>query len=266
LNIDALTGSAQLLLLLFARIFAMLAVAPVMSSSTVPGVVRVVLALLSSIIIYPWVAEAGYPVPEAALQYAMLLLGEALIGVVIGFMMTVIFTIFLVAGQFFSFQMGFGASEVYDPLAQVEIPLMGQFLNLVAMLVFLINDGLRKLFLYGVLGSFHSLRAWDLLERRQQFATLAVRSMVDLFRQAMIISFPILGTMLLVSVALGLLAKAAPQMNLLMLGFPLKIAIAFFMMFVTMPFLMEAFGKMIDAGFVEIAGFLTGVVPQAGGL
>jgi flagellar biosynthesis protein FliR len=265
-NIEAFTTGAQLLLLIFVRIFAMLTIAPVISSQSFPALVRSALSLLTAVIIFPWVSEAGYLIPDSALQYGMILIGEILIGVIMGFMMTVVFAVFLVAGQFFSFQMGFGASQVFDPLAMVEIPLMGQFLNLVAMLVFLINDGLRKLFLVGVLRSFESIRAVDLLERQAQFGFMAARSMVDLFRQSIIISFPILGTLLLVSVALGLLAKAAPQMNLMMLGFPLKIGIAFFMMFAVMPFLMEAFARMIDAGFVEIARFITGTITTPGAL
>ncbi len=266
MNIEALTSGAALLLLLFVRIFAMLTIAPVLSSTAIPSIVRSALSLLTAVIIFPWVFEAGYPIPDAGLQYAMLLIGEIMIGIITGFMLSVIFAIFLVAGQFFSFQMGFGASQVYDPLAMVEIPLMGQFLNLVAMLVFLVNDGMRKLFLIGVLRSFESISALDLLSRKEHFGRMAAQAMVDLFRHALVISFPILGTLLLISVTLGLLAKAAPQMNLLMLGFPLKIGVAFFMMFVTMPFLMEAFARIIDAGFLEIARFLNGTMLFEGGL
>ena len=65
------------------------------------------------------------------------MIGEALIGVITGFFINMIFSTFSSAGQFFSYQMGFGASEVYDALAQIENPLLGQYLNLIAMLVFL---------------------------------------------------------------------------------------------------------------------------------
>ncbi len=263
MNIDTLATGAQLFLLIFTRIFAMIAIAPVLSSSAIPGIAKSALALFAAFLVFPWVAEAGYPIPQTGLSYGMLLIGEALIGLILGFMLTVVFAVFLVAGQFFSFQMGFGASQVYDPLAQVQIPLMGQFLNLVAMLIFLINDGMRKLFLLGILRSFESIKALDLLSRQEYFGYMAAKAVTDLFKQAIIISFPVLGTLLLVSVALGLLAKAAPQMNLLMLGFPLKIAVAFFMLFAVMPFLLEAFARMIDAGFLELARFITGdmVIP-----
>jgi len=67
------------------------------------------------------------------MAYALLLVGEAMIGLVMGFFLSIVYSAFTTAGQFFSLQIGFGASETYDPLAEVELPLMGQFLNLIAM-------------------------------------------------------------------------------------------------------------------------------------
>ena len=86
---------------------------------------------------------------------------------------------------------------------------------------------------------------------------MILRSMTILFEQALIIAFPVLGVLLLISVSMGLLAKAAPQMNLLMLGFPIKISMAFLMLFLAMPFLMEAFNRVIDSSFYELMDFLS---------
>ena len=259
MNIDLMAENAQLFLILFTRVFAMLSVAPLLSSRAIPGVARVALGLFTAVMIFPWVYEAGYPMPGTGVQYMFLLVGEALIGISLGFVLTVIYAAFLVAGQYFSFQMGFGASQVYDPMAQVQIPLMGQFLNIIAMFVFIIVGGFQKLFLAGVLRSFQVMRAVDIITSREGLLNLILGSLSELFRQALIISFPILGTLLLISVSMGLLAKAAPQMNLLMLGFPIKIGIAFVMIMVTMPFLMEAFARIIDASFLEIMRYLADV-------
>lgn len=259
MNIDLIAENAQLFLILFTRIFALLSVAPLFSSQAIPGVARVALGLFTAVMIFPWVYEAGYPMPDNGLQYMFLLIGEALIGISLGFVLVVIYAAFLVAGQYFSFQMGFGASQVYDPMAQVQIPLMGQFLNIIAMFVFIITGGFQKLFLAGVLRSFQVMRAGDIITSREGLLNLILGSLSELFRQGLIISFPILGTLLLISVSMGLLAKAAPQMNLLMIGFPIKIGIAFLMIMITMPFLMEAFGRIIDASILEIMRYLADV-------
>ena len=129
---------------------------------------------------------------------------------------------------------------MFDPLAEIEIPLMGQFLNVVGMFTFLVVSGAQKLVLVGVYRSFQAVRAADLVAGRGLLAGELVASIGRLFADALTISFPILGTLLLVSVAMGLLAKAAPQMNLLLMGFPFSIGVAFLIMVLAMPFLMEA--------------------------
>ena len=167
------------------------------------------------------------------------------------------------AGQFFSLQMGFGASEVYDPLAQIEVPLMGQFLNLVGMLTFLVISGAQKLMLVGVYRSFQALRAVDLVLGRQVLFPYLVRSLGQLFMQALTISFPILGTLVLVYVTMGLLAKAAPQMNLLLMGFPIAIGTAFIILILLMPLLVGTFSRLIDGGFDTLATIIQGIRTQS---
>jgi flagellar biosynthetic protein FliR len=161
-----LSAQAAVFFLIFARVFALLSVAPLFSSSSLPRIGRIALVLLTSVLILPWINPAeitsldieianftalGLPPADAAvaefgLGYVALLIGEALIGIIQGFFLQLINAAFQTAGQFFSTQMGFGASSVYDPLAQEEVPLMGQFFNLVAMLVFLLIEGFQKVF------------------------------------------------------------------------------------------------------------------------
>lgn len=249
MEFNLLIEYTQVFLLVLVRVLAIMRIAPLLSSSSIPQIARIGLSFFTAVAVLPHIVAVGYPIPEQGIQYAMLLVGELMVGIVIGFFLQLIYSAFLVAGQFFSFQMGFGASQVFDPLAQVEIPLMGQFLNIVAMFVFVGIGGLRKTFLIGIQQSFEAVRAIDFVLHRDVIFKTIFSGLGYLFEQALIISFPILGTLLLVSVAMGLLAKAAPQMNLLMLGFPLKIGIAFLILFLTLPFLVEAFGRIIDASF-----------------
>jgi flagellar biosynthetic protein FliR len=103
------------------------------------------------------------------------------------------------------------------------------------------------------------MNAAEIAMQTENIATMMTRGMGVLFEQALVISFPILGTLLIISVSLGLLAKAAPQMNLLMLGFPIKIGIAFMVLMLTVPLLVEAMGRVIDGSFSQIMEFLTAV-------
>ena len=256
---DVLLQNLELFILIFVRIFALISIAPLLSSAGIPGIAKVGLALFTCFVVFPWVAEQGYLIPQSGFAYALVMVGEIIIGLILGFMLTVIYSAFLLSGQLYSMQMGFGASMVYDPLAQIQIPLMGQFINLMAMLIFVVVGGFQKLFLVGVLRSFETIKAVDLLVIKEPLLTLILRSMTILFEQALIIAFPVLGVLLLISVSMGLLAKAAPQMNLLMLGFPIKISMAFLMLFLAMPFIVEAFNRVIDSSFFELMNFLNNI-------
>ncbi len=247
---DAIFGyNTQLFLLIMARVFALIEIAPLVSSDAIPQLVKIALSLLCAFLVFPWVAATGYPIPENGLAYVLLLIGEALVGIIMAFFLAIVYTAFQVSGQFFSLQMGFGASQVFDPMAQIEIPLMGQLLNLVAMMVFIGVDGFQRLFYIGVIRSFQAVRAVDFVGVREGLLIGLLVRLSQLFEHALILAFPILGTLVLVYVAMGLLAKAAPQMNLLILGFPVSIGVSFLLLFVSLPFLVDAFAGVIDHAF-----------------
>jgi flagellar biosynthesis protein FliR len=256
MSLDFIVSNAQIFLLVFARILTIIEIAPLLSSDGVPQIAKIGLALFVTAVVFPQVKQRGYPIPDAALEYGLLLAGEVLIGVIIGFFLVIVYSAFNMAGEFFSLQMGFGASQVYDPLAQIEIPLMGQFINGIAMFIFMIVGGFQKLFLIGVADSFRSVRAVDFVLHRDEIFQMMIGSLGALFRESMTISFPILGTLLLVSVSMGLLAKAAPQMNLLTMGFPITITVAFLVLFLTMPFIVEAIAGLIQQSYDGVTQLL----------
>lgn len=250
--------NAQLFFLIAARVLAMVETAPLLSSEAVPQAGKVALAGFAAFAVFPAVARSGYPIPELGLEYALLVAGEAAIGVIIGFFLNIVYTAFTMAGQLYSIQMGFGASEVFDPLAAIEIPLIGQLLNLAAMLVLLLTGGFRLIFVHGVQRSFQAMRAIDLVLRQERLLQWLSGAMAQLFLQSLVLSLPILGTLLLISVTTGLLSKAAPQMNLLTEGFPLSISVAFLILMSSMPFMAEAFSRILDSGFQDLSAMLAG--------
>jgi flagellar biosynthetic protein FliR len=247
----------NLFVLIAVRVLAMIEVAPLLSSQGVPQVAKVGLAGFAAALVFPAVKAAGYAIPADGIAYALLIVGEAMIGLVMGFFLSIVYAAFTTAGQFFSLQIGFGASETYDPLAEVELPLMGQFLNLIAMFIFVSTSGFQKLFLIGVQGSFKAMRAIDLVSRRDDLIHFLLKSVGALFQQALILSMPVLGTLFIVTVAMGLLSKAAPQMNLLTEGFSITLTVTFFIMLSAMPFMMEAFSHLVEASFDDL-GILVG--------
>ena len=261
--LDAFTGNVQVGLLVLFRILAMVQVAPLLSSSAIPQIAKIGVALFVTLVILPWVLDQGYPLPDNGLQYGLLLLGEALLGLLTGFMIFLVFSAFQVAGQFFSLQMGFGAAEVFDPLAQVQVPLLGQFFNLMAMFVFLTVGGFHKIMLVGVFNSFQAVRAVDLASGQQVVFSLLVGSIGRLLQTSLTLSLPILGSLLLVAIGQGLLAKAAPQMNLLIVGFPISIGAGLLIFVLTLPLILEAVSTIVDGSFVQLRQMLAGMRESA---
>jgi flagellar biosynthetic protein FliR len=248
-----MVSAAPLFLLLAARALAMIETAPLLSSESNPQVARIALA--------GFIAFAAFPSAQAinaqgleifSLEFLFLLMGEAVIGIIMGFFITLLFAAFSTAGQFFSFPMGFTAAETLDPLAQTENPLMGQYLNLVAMMVFLSMNGFRELFLGGFWRSVQSINVAALVSGREAVTGMLLSGLSRLFLDAMVIALPIMGTLFLSSLAIGLISKAAPQINILTEGFPIAITTAFILLLATLPFMVQAFSRIIESGFGDL--------------
>jgi flagellar biosynthesis protein FliR len=279
-------------LLIAVRAIAMIETAPLLSSEAVPQVAKIALAGFAAFAVLPnagvfaveltaagaagisGVGAVNLPGAGAlsdlryepfSFRFLLLLVGEGIIGIIIGFYLTLILATFSTAGQFFSLQMGLGASETFDPLAQIENPLMGQYFNLVSMLVFLVVGGFRQLFLGGFWRSVQTINIAMLVEGRNTVIGMMASGLARLFLDAMVISLPILGTLFLTSLATGLISKAAPQINILSEGFPIAILAAYLLLFATLPFLVETFSHVIDEGFASIQSLYIRIGQQIGG-
>ncbi|MEM5948647.1 flagellar biosynthetic protein FliR [Spirochaetia bacterium 38H-sp] len=235
---EQLVNNSQIFLIIFARVFAFLAAAPLFSSTGFPGVARVGLGFFSAMVVFPWVSSS-YAIPDTGLAYIFILLGESLIGLIIAFIVLAFFSVFQIAGELFGFQMGFNAASVYDPLAQQELPLMGQFVNNIAILIFLVSSGMVKIFYVGIYYSFKYLKAIDIATTRDSFLALFMRLLGSLFSSGFVLALPIVCVLILVTVSMGIMGKAAPQMNLLMMGFPISISVGFIILMLFIPFMAE---------------------------
>ena len=159
--LDSILLKAPVYLLVFVRCFTLIMTLPMFSMRSASRVAKVAIAGYMAFFIFgsldtsvyaPYIGEEG----SSSMIYFLLLVGEALIGIIMGFFISIIFAAFSAAGQFLAFQMGLSAASSYDALSQVENPLMGQFFNLVAMLVFMQTHWFQKLFLGGLVTSFSS--------------------------------------------------------------------------------------------------------------
>ncbi|MCL2233686.1 MAG: flagellar biosynthetic protein FliR [Treponema sp.] len=247
--LSEILAAAPAFFLIAVRAFAMIQVAPLLSSDAIPQAAKFALAGFAAYASFSTALVSGWDIAPHGVNFVFLVIGEAIIGIIIGFFLVIIFAAFSTAGQFFSLQMGFAASEAFDPLAQIENPLLGQFLNLVAMLIFVSIDGFRDLFLGGFWRSLQTINVMSLVDGREYIVSMVLSGLTRLFFDAFIISLPILGTLFLISLTTGLISKAAPQINILSEGFPISIMVSFLVIHAALPFMVEVFGRVIGSGF-----------------
>ena len=248
--IREILNTAPLFLLLAARALALIETAPLLSGESNPQIARIALAGFAAYAAFPSTQAINTQGLELfSFGFLLLLAGEAIIGIIMGFFITMIFTAFSTAGQFFSLHMGFSIVETMDPLSQTENPLMGQYLNLVAMIVFLSMNGFRELFLGGFWRSVQAINIASLAAGREAVISMFLSGLARLFLDAMVIALPILGTLFLTTLATGMISRAAPQINILSEGYPISVTVSFLLILAVLPFLVQAFGRVIDSGF-----------------
>ncbi len=257
---DYFINNFQVLLLIFMRFLGLFVVAPFFSSFLIPIRYKILFSIFFTIVVYPVLTKFNPVIPAHLVNYGLMVISQLLIGLILGFIVSIIFTAFQLAAQFYHFQMGFGINQVFDPLSRIQIPVLGQFQYLIAILVFISISG-HHLLIRALYESYEIIPLIDFTNPKtmQFFSENLSKVFSSMFMLALKIGFPIVATMFLVSLILGLLTKASPQMNIFMLGFPLQISIGLITLMVVMPFFIEFIARTIDFLYVDLMRFIIAV-------
>lgn len=232
-----------MLLFPLARILALVASSPALGNKQVPARVKVGLSVFIALLVAPQV-----PVPDVAVGTApgLLILAEQIvIGLAMGFSMRLIFTAVEMAGELAGLQMGLGFASFYDPINSSYTPIVARWLGTIAILFFLVTNG-HLFMLAGVVESFQALPPGQAMQ------AAGFREVVNwggsIFAYAAQISLPLLGALLITNVALGILTRAAPQLNLFAVGFPITMTIGFMVLLMSMPYFAPLFDRLAQEG------------------
>lgn len=218
---DAGLSWATSTLLLSLRLSAILLMTPVLHAFGVPVTVRVLLVLGLSAVI-----SAGYTFPSSMLpadlgSLLQAAVREIALGATLALGILLAFGAFAVAGRLLDVQIGFGIAQVFDPLTQTQVPIFTSIFNLVAALVFFLVDGhhaLLRAVAYS-LEQFPLGHPWPLREAIGP----VLKQAGGLFALGFALAAPVVFCLFLVELALGVVARNLPQMNMLVLGIPVKI-------------------------------------------
>jgi len=229
--------------LIFTRIGGLMLSAPIFSSPRMPLQLRAGISLLLAFLLQPVLAPDGPGTPASLFIFLAMLVREAAIGLMIGYVANLIFSIVEMAGELQDTQAGFGFAGVVDPTMSRPSAILGQFQIVVMWLIFFAVHGhlvllqaLSDSFRLVPLGTFAYAPALtgNLLQLLLHMLFIAVR-----------ISAPVLAAVLLSDLALGALQRTAPQLNIIAVGFPIKITVAVVVLALALPFLTAAWRDLV---------------------
>lgn len=235
------------------RVLAMISTSPVLGNQQVPKRVKIGLSVLLALVIAPTIPA----VPQVAVgspQGLLIITQQIIIGIAMGFTMRLIFTAIEMAGELAGLQMGLGFASFYDPVNSSYLPIIARWLGMVAILAFLATDG--HLYMLSVLAeSFTTLPIGNSMPAGGFYGVASWGG--SIFMYGLQISLPIVAALLITNVALGILTRAAPQLNLFAVGFPITLTIGFIVMLLSMPYLGALLNRVELDGLAKMLGILT---------
>ncbi|SFN65549.1 flagellar biosynthetic protein FliR [Formivibrio citricus] len=218
----------------YLRIFGLMIVDPFFSSRSIPVRVRVGLSILLVLLVAPNLQPLPH-IPVVSPQGILIALKELLIGASLGFTVRLIFTGMEMAGHLSGLQMGLGFATFYDPQHATSTPVVAQLLSLFMLLVFLAFDG-HLVVLRALLESYAQLPIGPAPP-----GAGGLKLMADfgafVFRSGVMLSLPVLAALLVTNLAIGVMTRAAPQLNVFAIGFPLTLAIGAGALYLSLPYL-----------------------------
>ncbi len=235
------------------RVGAMIAAMPIFGSILIPVRVRLVLALAVTSIVAP-VLPAVQQIDPLSLDAVMIALQQMLIGVAMGFSMQLVFNAVTTGGQIIAMQMGLGFASMVDPQNGTQVPVLSQLYLLLVTLLFLGFNG-HLVMIEMVAESFSAIPvAADGLTRNGLW-TLAGWG-TQMFAGALWLALPAVASLLVVNIAFGVMARAAPQLNIFAIGFPVTLMMGFVVILFTLPAVVPQFESMVNDGFGLIVRLL----------
>ena len=221
----------HIFLLILLRVSALLIVAPIFGHRLFLARAKVGLAVMVSMVIFPIVDR--FDVPVGFLPYAVMMVGEVIMGLVIGYAVLLLFIGIQFAGQLAGLQMGFGIVNVIDPASHDQVSIIGQFLNILAILLMLTLDG-HHIILNGLMTSFDAVPLGGVV-LKALVAHKMIALTAEVFVIAIKVSAPIMIALFLISTAMGVLARTVPQMNVFIVGFPVQLAVGMAVLMASLP-------------------------------
>jgi len=251
----------DIFLIIMVRVLGFFIIVPVVSTANIPAQVKLALAVTVSYLIFISGKVTHIYYDDNIAGYVMLIVREFLTGFAIGFVVNLIFTVFYFVGQLMDYQIGFAMVSVLDPLSQIQVPITGNLLYLFISILLVASGGLNA-FIAAFFYSFDVIPPGSaVLLSNQTLMVYLIEVLTKFFVIGVNISMPVVGAILVLDVALGVLVKAVPQMNIFVVGMPLKIIAGLLIFMLIMPFLGSIYDFIFEESYRNIINVIDGMSP-----
>ena len=234
-----------------ARILGLIATAPLFNNAKIPARSRIGLGILLALIVAPAVPAQPATDPMS-LAGMLILMQQMVIGLAMGMAMRIVFAAIEMAGEIIGMTMGLGFATFYDPQSAGHSSAISQFLSLVMLMLYLAAN--FHLMLISVL-----VDSFTTMPIGTGLGSVGMEQLVSwggrIFSAGVQLSLPIVAALLINNIALGILTRAAPQLNIFGIGFPIAIGIGFIMIALTLPYLAVPVERLLQEG-IEMTGRL----------
>jgi flagellar biosynthetic protein FliR len=248
-QINELMSSVGDFILPFTRVAALFSVAPILSSPFLQLRIKVAIASVITIFMLPLLTSTQEVILFSANGFIQVGV-QVLIGLLIGFMLRLVFSALTIAGENIAVTMGLGFAQITDPVNGVTVPIVSQFLSISATLLFLALDGHLALlnmlfdsFTYIPIG--YSFQHQDALWGVVSWAS-------NMFSGALMVAIPAITALLIANSALALMTRAAPQLNVFSVGFPITIILGLVVIALTLPSMAIVFQTLLNSAFEKM--------------
>lgn len=236
-----------------ARVFGVIATAPVFNNASLPVRVKLVAGLAITFALAPALPPLP-PIAPASWAGLAVLVQQGLIGIALGFAMRVVFAGIDLAGELIGLQMGLGFAVFYDPQNAAQAPIVAELAGLLALLIFLALNG-HLMMLALLAESFTALPVGSASFPASGWETL-LRWAATIFSIGVLLALPLIAALLIANIALGVLTKVAPTLNLFAVGFPVTLMAGFAMLALSMPHFAPALERLFEQGYGAVSAVM----------
>ncbi len=241
----------QLFLLVMIRTSGIFIFSPFFSSQNIPNTMKIGLSFSVSLLITSVLSIS----PDLSNEiFLLLIIKELMVGIIIGFISYAFFSAFYVMGQIVDMKIGFGMANVIDPQNKIQVPLMGNFYYILSFLLLMSMNGHHSI-ISALIDSYNFIPIGS-FKYTGDTMNLLVYSLSKSFEIGFKLSTPIVAIIFLTDVVLGIISKTIPQMNVFVVGMPLKVLIGLLIILISMPIFFTAIGGIFDLIINDIYRFI----------